>query len=154
MNMRLDIVYRVGALIKCMAYPFLTTQRDVITCATRAHTHNTHHNAPAKEGLTCIIVLLFSNLFTLLSSLCAKKDYTVLCALFHACFTPCGGRIMTDRTCIRFSCRDIHRKSSQTLISLSLSLFLPLPLSLSLPFPPSPSYMHMHTLTLSSWPFY
>lgn len=154
MNMRLDIVYRVGALRKCMAYPFLTTQRDVITCATHAHTHNTHHNAPAKEGLTCIIVLLFSNLFTLLSSLCAKKDYTVLCALFHACFTPCGGRIMTDRTCIRFSCRDIHRKSSQTLISLSLSLFLPLPLSLSLPFPPSPSYMHMHTLTLSSWPFY
>lgn len=153
--MRLDIVYRVGALRKCMAYPFLTTQRDVITCATRAHTHNTHHNAPAKEGLTCIIVLLFSNLFTLLSSLCAKKDYTVLCALFHACFTPCGGRIMTDRTCIRFSCRVIHRKSSQTLISLSLSLSPAPSLALSpLPFPPSPSYMHMHTLTLSSWPFY
>lgn len=149
--MRLDIVYRVGALRKCMAYPFLTTQRDVITCATRAHTHNTHHNAPAKEGLTCIIVLLFSNLFTLLSSLCAKKDYTVLCALFHACFTPCGGRIMTDRTCIRFSCRDIHRKSSQTLISLSLSLSPAPSLTLS-PLPSLPliyAYAHTNTFFLA-----
>lgn len=40
-----------------------------------------------------------------------KKDYTVPCAVFHACFTPCGGRIMTDRTCIRFSCSDICSKS-------------------------------------------
>lgn len=81
MNMRLDIVYRVGALRKCMAYPFLTTQRDVITCATRAHTHNTHHNAPAKEGLTCIVVLLFSTC-SLSYPLSVQKRITQYCVHF------------------------------------------------------------------------
>lgn len=122
-------------------------------CNTCTHTQYTSQCTSQRRFDMYHSFVVFQLVHSLILSLC-KKDYTVLCALFHACFTPCGGRIMTDRTCMRFSCRDIHRKSSQTLISLSLSLFLPLPLSLSLPFPPSPSYMHMHTLTLSSWPFY
>lgn len=104
-------------------------------CNTCTHTQYTSQcTSQRRFDMYCSFVVF--HLFTLLSSLCAKKDYTVLCALFHACFTPCGGRIMTDRTCIRFSCRVIHRKSSQTLISLPLSFSRSLSCSLHPSLPP------------------
>lgn len=110
---------------------------------TRTETHTCTHsnllkaisnipqsNTQSKDSLKYIVILLFKAthiylllvLLALLSFLCAEKGlHSTMCTIFYACFTPCGGRIMTDRTCIRFSCSDIHRKPSQTR-SLSLPL--------------------------------
>lgn len=42
---------------------------------------------------------LFLVLFAFLSFVRAEKGlHSTMCTMFCACFTPCGGRIMTDRT--------------------------------------------------------
>lgn len=111
------------------------THTETHTCTHSSNLLKAFSNIPqsstqSKDSLKYIVILSFKAthiylllvLFTLLSFPSAEKGlHSTMCTIFYACFTPCVGRIMTDRTCIRFSCSDIHRKSSQT-----RSLALPL----------------------------
>lgn len=94
-------------------YSFLTAQMDAAPSATSSKSpsesqipicRQLNENEPERLFETRFEVcrlkrdVWFSVFSCLLSRVLRKSDTKTVRTMFYACFTPCGGRIMTDRT--------------------------------------------------------